>query len=57
VGQDGGSSRDDLPDGRSEIFLQMGLDSQMTDLPVGQFNHNAPDEMMGFAALNPSYVT
>src|SRR5260370_31773323 len=36
VGQDGGSCRDDLPDGRIEIFFQMGLDSQFTDLPVGQ---------------------
>jgi hypothetical protein len=26
VGRDGGSCRDDLPDGRSGIFLQMGLD-------------------------------
>ena len=36
VGQDGGSCRSDLPDERSGIFLQMGLDSQLTDLPVGQ---------------------
>jgi hypothetical protein len=31
-----------LPDGLSEIFLQAGLDSEMTDLmtdlPVGQFS-------------------
>jgi hypothetical protein len=42
LGQDGGSCRDDLPDGRSEIFLQMGLDRQTTglpaDLPVGQIS-------------------
>jgi hypothetical protein len=38
VGQDGGSCRDDLPDGRSEIFLQMGLDSRTADLPVGQIS-------------------
>jgi hypothetical protein len=29
LGQDGGSCRDDLPDGRSEIFLQMGLDRKI----------------------------
>ena len=29
-------SATDLPDGASEIFLWKGLDSQMTDLPVGQ---------------------
>src|SRR5450631_604752 len=39
VGRDGGSCRDDLPDGRSGIFLQNGLDRQIAgppaDLPVG----------------------
>src|SRR6266404_3007757 len=38
-GRDARICRDDLPHGESEIFLQMGLDSQMntpiTDLPVG----------------------
>ena len=29
-------SATDLPDGASGIFLQRGLDGQMTDLPVGQ---------------------
>jgi hypothetical protein len=31
-GQDGGSSRDDLPDGRSEIFLQGGTGQGKSDL-------------------------
>jgi hypothetical protein len=38
LGQDGASRRFDLPDGESEIFLQMGLDSQFIDLPVGQIS-------------------
>src|SRR5260370_14928407 len=36
--QDGGSCRDDLPDGLSEIFLQMGLDRKTADLPDGQIS-------------------
>jgi len=39
-GRDGASGRFDLPDGESEIFLQMRLDSRIhqgrVDLPVGQ---------------------
>jgi hypothetical protein len=35
-GQDAASRTVDLPDGASEIFLSPGLDSQMSDLPVGQ---------------------
>jgi len=35
-GRDGGSSRIDLGQLKTTIFLQAGLDSQMTDLPVGQ---------------------
>jgi hypothetical protein len=38
VGWDGERSRSDLGQARTEIFLQMGLDSQFTDLPVGQIN-------------------
>jgi hypothetical protein len=38
VGRDAKGYRFDLPDGESEIFLQLGLDSQMTDLPVGQLD-------------------
>jgi hypothetical protein len=41
-GRDGASRRFDLPDGESEIFLQMGLDSRIhqgrADLPVGQIS-------------------
>jgi hypothetical protein len=41
-GGTGRGCRGDLPDGLSEIFLQAGLDSEMTDLmtdlPVGQFS-------------------
>jgi hypothetical protein len=41
-GRDGASRRFDLPDGESEIFLQMGLDSGIhqgrADLPVGQIS-------------------
>jgi hypothetical protein len=40
VGRDGGSSNVDLPDVLSGIFFAAGLDSQMSDLPVGQ-NQNA----------------
>jgi hypothetical protein len=36
VGWDGEGYRFDLGQRRSGIFLQMGLDSQFTDLPVGQ---------------------
>ena len=42
VGRDGASYKFDLPDGRSEIFSQTGLDRQRTykrsDLPVGQIS-------------------
>jgi hypothetical protein len=38
LGQDGGSCRDDLPDGRSEIFLQMGLDRKSPD---GQITYSS----------------
>jgi hypothetical protein len=42
LGRDGASRRFDLPDGESEIFLQMGLDSRIhqgrADLPVGQIS-------------------
>jgi hypothetical protein len=44
LGRDGGSCRSDLPDGLSEIFLQMGLDSKSptaADLPVGQITARA----------------
>jgi len=44
LGRDGGSCRSDLPDGLSEIFLQMGLDSKSptaADLPVGQISLRA----------------
>jgi hypothetical protein len=41
VGQDGGSRRTDLPDGLSDIFFTRGLDSQFTDLPVGQIRRVA----------------
>jgi hypothetical protein len=36
VGWDVDGYRSDLGSARTEIFLQMGLDSQVTDLPVGQ---------------------
>src|SRR5260370_12518324 len=40
VGQDGGSCRDDVPDGRSEIFFAEGLDRLRTagrsDFPGGR---------------------
>src|SRR3982074_2008262 len=35
-GRDGEGSRTDLGQAGTEIFLEMGLDSRMTDLPVGQ---------------------
>jgi hypothetical protein len=35
-GRDGERSRTDLGQAGTEIFLEMGLDSRMTDLPVGQ---------------------
>jgi len=38
VGRDGERFRFDLGQARREIFLQMGLDSQFTDLPVGQIS-------------------
>ena len=44
LGRDGGSCRSDLPDGLSEIFLQMGLDSKSptaADLPDGQITARA----------------
>src|ERR1700737_3157318 len=52
VGQDGGSCRSDLPDERSEIFFQMGLDSQTGDLPDGQIN----TRRFRFAPLNHALV-
>jgi hypothetical protein len=36
VGRDGGGYIADLGKSRSGIFLQMGLDGQIGDLPVGQ---------------------
>ena len=41
VGRDGRGYRSDLGKVRIEIFLQMGLDSQFTDLPVGQNQHRS----------------
>ena len=38
VGRDGGSSKFDLGEARSGIFLQMGLDSRTTKQPVGQIS-------------------
>src|SRR3982074_1954124 len=37
-GRDGEAYRSDLGQAGTEIFLQMGLDSRMTDLPVGQIS-------------------
>ncbi len=38
------SSKSDLGKVRSEIFLQKGLDSQISDLPVGSDQRRGPDE-------------
>jgi hypothetical protein len=41
VGRDGGSSKSDLGVRRSRIFFAEGLDSQMSDLPVGQISKSS----------------
>jgi hypothetical protein len=38
VGRDGGGYRSDLGQRRRGIFLEMGLDSEFADLPVGQIS-------------------
>jgi hypothetical protein len=38
LGQDSASRKDDLPDGESEIFLQMGLDTIFAEQPDGQIS-------------------
>jgi hypothetical protein len=61
VGRDGASSKFDLPDGQSEIFLRAGLDREKvrgrTDLPVGQIQYRGAslaDNPHGEEALAPS---
>jgi hypothetical protein len=51
VGQDGRISAPDLPDMLSEIFLQKGLDRQMSELPVtgkslGPVRQIAPEQLV-----------
>jgi hypothetical protein len=42
---DGNRYSFDLGRRRREIFLQMGLDSQFTDLPVGQNQSTCPPQL------------
>ena len=44
VGRDGEGYRSDLGQRETEIFLQMGLDSHFTDLPVGRLDHRSVAE-------------
>jgi hypothetical protein len=52
------SSRDDLPDGLSEIFLRTGLDiaarQSAGDLPVGQIGARSDERQYGPAGQNPN---
>jgi hypothetical protein len=50
-GQDGGSCRDDLPDGLSEIFLQTGLDRANQIDPVQQFRRCAQVRRAGWSSV------
>ena len=43
----------DLDQARSGIFLQAGLDSQMTDLPVGQIEAAALDSLTTLMVRSP----
>ena len=45
VGRDIEGYRFDLGQAEMEIFLQMGLDSQFTDLPVGQNQSTCPPQL------------
>ena len=47
VGRDSESYSFDLGFGKTEIFLQMGLDRQFTDLPVGQIRFDLLQQITG----------
>jgi hypothetical protein len=47
-GRDGGSCKFDLPDGESEIFFQLGLDTMFAEQPDGQISRPAvPSPLVG----------
>ena len=60
-GRDGGGYRSDLGQAKTKIFLQRGLDTQVTDLPVGhnqldpvQTNSNFPQAAACCRAASPA---
>jgi hypothetical protein len=51
VGRDGGAYNFDLGNSRTEIFLQMGMDREIIDLPIGQINQCARNASRSFPPL------